>query len=135
LTLVDKDAQSFNLIMAAFKLPKSTDEEKIIRLEAIQAATKKAIEIPLEVMQTAYASFEAIKKMAEIGNPNAITDVGVAALCARTAVIGAFLNLKINCNSLDDKSFVKKVIAKGQKMADEAGDFESEVLNIVNKAL
>jgi glutamate formiminotransferase/formiminotetrahydrofolate cyclodeaminase len=135
LTLVDKDAQSFNLIMAAFKLPKSTDEEKTIRLEAIQAATKKAIEIPLEVMQTAYASFEAIKKMAEIGNPNAITDVGVAALCARTAVIGAFLNLKINCNSLDDKSFVKKVIAKGQKMADEAGDFESEVLNIVNKAL
>ena len=135
LTLVDKDAQSFNLIMAAFKLPKSTDEEKTIRLEAIQAATKKAIEIPLEVMQTAYASFEAIKKMAEIGNPNAITDVGVAALCARTAVIGAFLNLKINCNSLDDKSFVKKVIAKGQKMADEAEDFESEVLNIVNKAL
>jgi glutamate formiminotransferase/formiminotetrahydrofolate cyclodeaminase len=135
LTLVDKDAQSFNLIMAAFKLPKSTDEEKTIRLEAIQAATKKAIEIPLEVMQTAYASFEAIKKMAEIGNPNAITDVGVAALCARTAVIGAFLNLKINCNSLDDKSFVKKVIAKGQKIADQAEDFESEVLNIVNKAL
>ena len=86
-------------------------------------------------MQTAHASFEAIKKMAEIGNPNTIPDVGVAALCARTAVIGAFLNLKINCNSLDDKSFVNKVISKGQKMADEARSYESEVLNIVNKEL
>ena len=135
LSLVDKDAQSFNLIMAAFKLPKNTLEEKTIRLNAIQAATKKAIEIPLEVMETAFNCFESIKKMAEIGNPNAITDVGVAALCARTAVIGAFLNLKINCKSLDDKDFVKKAIVKGQNMVDKAIVYEAEVLKAVHKKL
>ena len=135
LSLVDKDAQSFNLIMAAFKLPKNTLEEKTIRLNAIQAATKKAIEIPLEVMETAFNCFESIKKMAEIGNPNAITDVGVAALCARTAVIAAFLNLKINCKSLDDKDFVKKAIVKGQNMVDKAIVYEAEVLKAVHKKL
>ena len=135
LSLVDKDAQSFNLIMAAFKLPKNTLEEKTIRFNAIQAATKKAIEIPLEVMETAFNCFESIKKMAEIGNPNAITDVGVAALCARTAVIAAFLNLKINCKSLDDKDFVKKVIVKGQDMVDKAIVYEAEILKAVHKKL
>ena len=135
LSLVDKDAQSFNLIMAAFKLPKNTLEEKTIRLNAIQAATKKAIEIPLEVMETSLNCFESIKKMAEIGNPNAITDVGVAALCTRTAVIAAFLNLKINCKSLDDKDFVKKAIVKGQNMVDKAIACEAEVLKAVHKKL
>ena len=135
LKLVDKDAQSFNLIIAASKLPKNTLEEKTIRLNAIQAATKKAIEIPLEVMETAYNCFEAIKKMAEIGNPNAITDVGVAALCARTAVIAAFLNLKINCKSLEDKDFVKNVIIKGQNMVDKSITFETEILTAVYKKL
>lgn len=135
LNLVDKDAQSFNYIMDAFKLPKSTEEEKLNRLEAIQLATKKAIEIPLEVMETSFKSFEVIRKMAEIGNPNAITDVGVAALCARTAVFGAYLNLKINCKSLDDKSFVKKVVKKGRELVKKANEFESEILDIVNQEL
>ena len=135
LSLVDKDAQSFNYIMDAFKLPKSTEEEKLNRLKAIQLATKKAIEIPLEVMETSFKSFEVIRKMAEIGNPNAITDVGVAALCARTAVFGAYLNLKINCKSLDDKSFVKKVIKKGEELVKKANRFESEILEMVNKEL
>ena len=135
LNLVDKDAQSFNYIMDAFKLPKSTKEEKLNRLKAIQLATKKAIEIPLEVMETSFKSFEVIRKMAEIGNPNAITDVGVAALCARTAVFGAYLNLKINCKSLDDKSFVKKVVKKGGELVKKANEFESEILDIVNQKL
>ena len=135
LNLVDKDAQSFNYIMDAFKLPKSNEEEKLNRLKAIQLATKKAIEIPLEVMETSFKSFEVIRKMAEIGNPNAITDVGVAALCARTAVFGAYLNLKINCKSLDDKSFVKKVVKKGGELVKKANEFESEILDIVNQEL
>ena len=135
LNLVDKDAQSFNYIMDAFKLPKSTEEEKLNRLKAIQLATKKAIEIPLEVMETSFKSFEVIRKMAEIGNPNAITDVGVAALCARTAVFGAYLNLKINCKSLDDKSFVKKVVKKGGELVKKANEFESEILDMVNQEL
>ena len=135
LNLVDKDAQSFNNIMDAFKLPKSNEEEKINRFKAIQLATKKAIEIPLEVMETSYKSFDVIRKMAEIGNPNAITDVGVAALCARAAVVGAYLNLKINCKSLDDKIYVKKVIKKGKEMVEKANSFESEILEIVNNEL
>tara|TARA_B100001287_G_scaffold70379_1_gene57972 strand:+ start:388 stop:2073 length:1686 start_codon:yes stop_codon:yes gene_type:complete len=135
LNLVDKDSQSFNYIMDAFKLPKSTEEEKLNRLKAIQLATKKAIEIPLEVMETSFKSFEVIRKMAEIGNPNAITDVGVAALCARTAVFGAYLNLKINCKSLDDKSFVKKVVKKGGELVKKANEFESEILDMVNQEL
>ena len=135
LNLVDKDSQSFNYIMDAFKLPKSTEEEKLNRLKAIQLATKKAIEIPLEVMETSFKSFEVIRKMAEIGNPNAITDVGVAAMCARTAVFGAYLNLKINCKSLDDKSFVKKVVKKGGELVKKANEFESEILDMVNQEL
>jgi glutamate formiminotransferase/formiminotetrahydrofolate cyclodeaminase len=135
LNLVDKDAQSFNNIMDAFKLPNSNEEEKINRFKAIQLATKKAIEIPLEVMETSFKSFEVIRKMAEIGNPNAITDVGVAALCARAAVVGAYLNLKINCKSLDDKIYVKKVIKKGMEMVEKANSYESEILEIVNNEL
>jgi glutamate formiminotransferase/formiminotetrahydrofolate cyclodeaminase len=135
LNLVDKDAQSFNNIMDAFKLPKSNEEEKINRFKAIQLATKKAIEIPLEVIETSFKSFEVIRKMAEIGNPNAITDVGVAALCARAAVVGAYLNLKINCKSLDDKIYVKKVIKKGMEMVEKANSYESEILEIVNNEL
>jgi glutamate formiminotransferase/formiminotetrahydrofolate cyclodeaminase len=121
--------------MDAFKLPNSNEEEKINRFKAIQLATKKAIEIPLEVMETSFKSFEVIRKMAEIGNPNAITDVGVAALCARAAVVGAYLNLKINCKSLDDKIYVKKVIKKGMEMVEKANSYESEILEIVNNEL
>ena len=135
LNLVDKDSQSFNNIMDAFKLPKTNEEEKINRFKAIQLATKRAIEIPLEVMETSYKSFEVIRKMAEIGNPNAITDVGVAALCARAAVVGAYLNLKINCKSLDDKIYVKKVIKKSKEMVEKANSLESEILEIVNNEI
>ncbi len=93
----------------AFGLAKSTNEEKAMRLQAIQNATKYAIEVPFKVMKLAYESLEMIQTMAETGNPNSVTDAGVGALGARSAVIGAFLNVKINAASLDDKSFVKKI--------------------------
>ena len=82
--------------MAAFGLPKDSEEDKLARKEAIENATKYATEVPLEVMVQSYNSMEVIKAMAEIGNPNSITDAGVGALCSRTAVLGAFLNVKIN---------------------------------------
>ncbi|MEO6150580.1 MAG: glutamate formimidoyltransferase, partial [Mucilaginibacter sp.] len=90
LQLVDADTAAFNKIMEAFALPKATDAEKAARTQAIQAATKYAIEIPFKVMETAYASMEVIKAMVINGNPNSVTDAGVGALCARTAVMGAF---------------------------------------------
>jgi glutamate formiminotransferase/formiminotetrahydrofolate cyclodeaminase len=79
--------------MNAFALSKSTDAEKTLRTAAIQEATKHAIEVPLRVMEVAYASMEVIKAMAQIGNPNSVSDAGVGALCARASVMGAFLNL------------------------------------------
>src|SRR6202012_5154860 len=86
--LVDEDTAAFNKIMEAFGLPKSTDEEKAARTKTIQDATKYAIEIPLKVMHAAYGSIEVIKAMAETGNPNSVSDAGVAAFCARSAVLG-----------------------------------------------
>jgi glutamate formiminotransferase/formiminotetrahydrofolate cyclodeaminase len=132
LKLVDKDTTAFNRIMEAFNLPKSTDEEKTARTEAIQAATRYAIEVPFNVMKLAYQSMEVIKAMAETGNPNSVTDAGVAALCARTAVIGAYLNVKINASGYKDKTFTDKVLTEGQALQQMAMDREAEILEIVN---
>jgi len=130
--LVDQDTAAFNKIMTAFSLPKSTEEEKTIRTQAIQDATKFAIEIPFKVMEVSLKSMEVIKAMAEIGNPNSVTDAGVGALCARTAVIGAFMNVKINASGYNDKPYVKDIIAKGEKIEQEAIAIESAVIKIVN---
>lgn len=130
--LVDQDTAAFNKIMTAFSLPKSTEEEKTIRTQAIQDATKFAIEIPFKVMEVSLKSMEVIKAMAEVGNPNSVTDAGVGALCARTAVIGAFMNVKINASGYNDKTYVKDIIAKGEKIEQEAIAIETAVIKIVN---
>jgi glutamate formiminotransferase/formiminotetrahydrofolate cyclodeaminase len=117
--------------MAAFGLPKSTPAEAAERRAAIQAATRQAIDVPLKVMQTALASMEVIQAMAEIGNPNSVSDAGVGALCARTAVLGAFLNVKTNAVGLDDKAFVAQVLAQGREIEQRAMQKEAEVLAIV----
>jgi glutamate formiminotransferase/formiminotetrahydrofolate cyclodeaminase len=130
--LVDLDTTAFNRIMESFGLPKSTPEEKATRDKAIQDATKYAIEIPFKVMQAALNSMEVIKAMAEIGNPNSVTDAGVAALCARTAVLGAFMNVKINASGYKDKGFVTDIIAKGNEIEQKAIAQEAEVIALVN---
>ena len=135
LYLVDEDTNAFNKIMDAFRLPKGTDEEKAARKAAIQAATKYAIEIPFEVMKTAYSSFEVLKTMAEIGNPNSASDAGVGALCARSAVIGAYLNVQINAGDLEDKDWVNQVLAEGAKMVENAKAMEDEIVNIVQEKI
>ena len=117
--------------MEAFGLPKKTDEEKAKRKQAIQDATKYAIEIPFKVMEKAMASLEVCAKMAEIGNPNSVTDAGVGALCARSAVLGAFMNVKINAAGLNDKVFVEDILSKGQAIADKAVSLEKEVIELV----
>jgi glutamate formiminotransferase/formiminotetrahydrofolate cyclodeaminase len=135
LRLVDADTKAFNQIMNSFSLPKSTDEEKKIRTKAIQDATKFAIEIPFKVMQASYESMEVIKAMAETGNPNSVSDAGVGALCARSAVMGAFMNVRINAAGYDDKNFVQDIIAKGKEIEKKAIALESEILKAVNEKI
>jgi len=130
--LVDQDTIAFNQIMTAFALPKATPEEKAARTEAIQQATKLAIEIPFQVMKAAYQSMEVIKAMAEKGNPNSVTDAGVAALCARTAVLGAFMNVKVNAGGCDDKTYVQEILNEGEALRQMAIDRETEIVEIVN---
>ncbi len=130
LALVDEDTRAFNGIMAAFQLPKDTPEAKAARKAAIQAATRRAIEVPLEVMRLSAESFGVIRAMAEHGNPNSVSDAGVGALCARAAVLGAWLNVKINANGFDDQAFLEAVLAEGQRLADEAMRQESEILGL-----
>ncbi len=132
LKLVDEDTNSFNKIMTAFGLPKATEEEKKARTQAIQNATKYATEVPFRVMQLSYSSLEIIKAMAETGNPNSVSDAGVGALCARSAVMGAFLNVKINAAGLEDKDFVKIILAKGLEIENKTQAEEAEILKIVN---
>jgi len=135
LHLVDEDTNAFNKIMDAFGLPKSNDAEKAARTAAIQAATKYATEVPFKVMNKAFETMEIIKAMAETGNPNSVTDAGVGALCARSAVMGAFLNVKINAAGLKDTAFVDDIIAKALIIEDKAIAMETEILGIVNSKI
>ena len=115
LVLVDEDTSPFNKVMDAFGLPKTTDEEKAARTVAIQDATKYATEIPFRTMQRAFDAFEMIRAMVEEGNPNSVSDAGVGALCARSAVMGAYLNVKINAAGLKDRDFADEMLAKGAR--------------------
>lgn len=132
LFLVDEDTNSFNKVMDAFGLPKATDEEKAARTAAIQAATKYATEIPLRTMERAFDAFEIIKAMVEDGNPNSVTDAGVGALCARSAIIGAYMNVRINASGLKDREFAYSLLAKGAEIERKAIELEAEIMAIVN---
>ena len=135
LYLVDEDTNAFNKIMEAFSLPKSSEQEVKFRSEAIQNATKYATEVPLKTMILAYSSFPIIKAMAEIGNPNSISDAGVGALCARSAVIGAYMNVRINAAELKDEAFKKEILAKAEKIKNDAIKEEEAILKIVYKTI
>ena len=135
LNLVDEDTKAFNKIMDAFRLPNKTEIEKKNRNKEIQSATKNAILTPYNVMQTSYKSMEIMKAMVKIGNPNSVTDAAVGALCARTAINGAFLNVKINCVDCEDKIFVKDILDKGEKLLKEACALEENILNVTNSKI
>lgn len=135
LRLVDADTAAFNKIMTAFGLPKSNDEEKKLRSQAIQEATKYAIEIPFKVMELCYESMELIKAMAEHGNPNSVSDAGVGALCARSGVMGAFMNVRINAGGYNDKTFVNDIISKGKVIEQKTIAEEALILKIVNEKI
>jgi glutamate formiminotransferase/formiminotetrahydrofolate cyclodeaminase len=132
LRLVDADTDAFNQVMAAFKLPSGTDEEQTARQSAITEATKHAIEIPLQVMKAALGSMDVIRQMAEIGLPSSASDAGVGALCARAAVNGAQLNVRINVKDLDDTAYVEDVLRRGAEIAARAEALEHETLAAVD---
>jgi glutamate formiminotransferase/formiminotetrahydrofolate cyclodeaminase len=135
LQLVDEDTNAFNKIMEAFGLPNGTAEEKQTRTEAIRSATKYAIETPFLVMQTALNSMPIIAEMAENGNPNSVTDAGVGALCARTAVLGAAMNVRVNCKDFHDSEFTHDILARVDEMCQKAENFEKQIRAIVDSKL
>jgi len=135
LFFVDEDTRAFNKIMDAFGMPKKTDEEKLARKEAIETASKYAMEIPFKVMQTALESMEVIRAMAETGNPNSVSDAGVGALCALTAVEGAWLNVKINAGGIEDSTFTTDLLKKAETLALQAKAEKEGIIQIVDQKI
>ena len=135
LHLVDEDTEAFNRIMAVFAMPKSTDEEKAARSAALQEATLYATQVPLKTMKASLKVFEIVKAMAEIGNPNSVSDAGVGALAARSAVLGAQLNVKINAAGLKNREVADALVAEANAIAAEAIALETETLAIVNEKI
>jgi glutamate formiminotransferase/formiminotetrahydrofolate cyclodeaminase len=131
LVLVDADTAAFNGIMQAMSLPKATEEDKQTRKAALQLATRKAIDIPFRVMECSLQSMELIMAMAQQGNPNSVSDAGVGALCARSAVLGAALNVKINVSGYDDKNFVVDLLQQVKQMEQQAIEKEASILKLV----
>ena len=135
LHLVDEDTEAFNQIMAAFSLPKGTDEEKTARSAAIQKATLYATQVPLKTMKASLRAFDICKAMAKEGNPASVSDAGVGALAARAAVLGACLNVKINASSLKDREQADALVAEANELARQACAFEQAILEIVEGKL
>lgn len=135
LNLVDEDTNAFNKIMDAFGLPKGSDAEKMARTQAIQDATLYATMVPLRTMEVACGGFELIEEMASKGNPNSVTDAGVGALALRSAVLGAFLNVKINASGLKDRAKADQLVKSAQRLADSAVEKETQILKIVDSKI
>jgi len=132
LFLVDEDTNAFNKIIDGFRMPKSTPEEVKTRQETIENATKYATEIPFKVMETAYNSMEVMMAMAKEGIQNSLSDAGVGALCAKTAVIGAYFNVRINAKDIKDRSFAKEILFKAKEIYDQTNKLEKEMIDLIN---
>ena len=132
LALVDEDTAAFNRLMGAMRMPKSSPEQIEERDAAIEAATLYAGEVPLRTMKTAVKAFPLLRRMAEEGNPNSVSDAGVGALAARSAVLGAQLNVKINASGLKNRDDASRLLAEAEAVAADAIKAEEDILNIVN---
>lgn len=135
LYLVDEDTQAFNRIIEGFRMPKTTPEEIAARKEAVETATKYATEIPFEVMQTAYQSLEVMQEMVKNGMPSSLSDAGVGVLCARTAVIGAYFNVRINAKDIKDRVFADAIIAKAEAIYKKTIAIEQEVMAYIDSKM
>lgn len=128
---IDRDSDSFNGVMEAFKLPKGTEEEKEIRKNSIETAMKNAAFVPLEVAKRALNIMSFAEKVIEKGNKNAVTDGAVAAMMARTAVLSALYNVKINLGSIKDAEFVERVGKEVERIEEKAWKVEKDLLEKV----
>ena len=135
LYLVDEDTAAFNKIMDVFGMPKSTDEEKAARAEAMEVATLYATQVPLRTMKAAYKAFDVVRAMAEEGNPNSVSDAGVGALAARSAVMGACLNVKINAAGLKDRAVADALVKEAEEIQAAAQRAEAEILAVVESKI
>ncbi len=133
--LVDEDTRAFNRIMEAFSLPKNSPEEKSARSKAIQEATFYAIEVPFQVMETAFSAFPMLYEMADKGNPNSVSDAGVGALCVRAAVLGAWLNVQINASGYHDKQALESIMKKAQNLVQETETWEKKIMSRVGEVM
>ena len=132
LFLVDEDTNAFNKIIDGFRMPKSNEEEITLRKEAIENATKYATEIPFKVMETAYNSMEVMMAMAKEGLQNSLSDAGVGALCARTAVVGAYFNVRINAKDIKDRSFAEQILSDAKNIYDKTNLLENEMIQLID---
>ena len=135
LYLVDEDTNSFNKIIASFRLAKGTEQEKQIRKKAIQEATKYATEIPLQVMETAYDSMEVMQAMIKEGLANSLSDAAVGILCARTAVVGAYFNVRINAKDITDQAYVEAILNKATKVFEASLQIEEEMMQTIDSKM
>ena len=132
---IDRDSEAYDGVFACFKMPKATDEEKAARSAAIQEATKHAALVPMQVARNAYELMPIIADVARLGNRNAVTDACVAMMSARSAVLGALMNVRINLGSLKDKEFVAKLKAEADELERLACAQEKELLDEINQEL
>jgi len=128
---VDKDANAYNDVLAAFKLPKTTAAEKDQRAQAIQDAMQNAARVPLGVAYDALQVMDLVEKVIRKGNRNAVSDGAVGVMMARSAVLGALLNVKINLASIKDKAFVEEMMRQVNKMESRVHEREKEILSHV----
>ncbi len=135
LRLVDEDTNAFNMIMKAFGMPKNSDEEKKERRAAVEKATKNAILVPFKVMEVASEAYELIEEMVQEGNPNSVTDAGVGALAVRSCIKGAYLNVCVNTEGLEDKQFGDEIKAKAAEINAQSEKKEKEIVERVIKRL
>lgn len=135
LNLMEKDAEEFLQLMAAFKLPKNTEEEKKERENIINTGYNRALQVPLEVAKKAFEMFTYIETAAEDGNKNAVSDAGVAALLLQTAIEGAVLNVKINLTALKDETYIKSIEKECEELISKGNNFKNNILKIVNSRI
>lgn len=131
LDFIDKDAEAYQVVFDAYKLPKETEEEQKFRNEKIQTAILEAALVPLHVAETAVGIMDSIFQIGIKGNRNAVTDACVAIMCARTAVLGAILNVRINLSILDDKELAKDLENRCMALQDEAQVKEASLLDTI----
>ena len=131
---VDRDSEAYNVVFAAFQMPKETDEEKAARSAQIQEATKIAANVPMEVARRVYSLLSDIEEVVSNGNQNAVTDGCVAMMSARNAIIGALFNVRINLTSIKDEQYVADMTAEADRLEREVIEREAKVIEYTKEA-